>query len=184
MGRTKALVEVDGVPMARRVADALEGVGCDPVVVYGGDPVELGPLRVEVVEERFPGAGPVGGVAGAVSWAEGHDDGRGAVSAVLVVACDLPELDRATLGRLLDADRDADVVVAHTGRREPLCALWPLSSAGAVLRAFEDGVRAMHELLDVLSVTEVAVRPRALLNVNRPEDLPEADEPGVHASQG
>ena len=35
MGRTKALVEIDGVPMAARVAAALAGAGCESVVLLG-----------------------------------------------------------------------------------------------------------------------------------------------------
>ena len=36
MGRTKALIEIDGQPMARRVAMSLTAAGVAPVVIYGG----------------------------------------------------------------------------------------------------------------------------------------------------
>ena len=171
MGRTKALVEVDGIPMADRVLDALSSVGCDPLIVYGGDPLELARLGAPVVADRHRGEGPVGGVEGALRWMGDVDDPGGPVDAVLVLACDLPDVDGDALRVLLDAARGTDVVVAHTGRREPMCALWPLSRADDVAAAFEDGVRSMHELLDHVAAVEVAVPARALRNVNRPEDV-------------
>ena len=37
MGRDKATLPVDGVPMAARVADALRRAGAEPVLAVGGD---------------------------------------------------------------------------------------------------------------------------------------------------
>ncbi len=87
MGRTKALVEVDGTPMASRVADALSAAGCEPVVLYGGDPIELAPLDRPVLPDRYPGEGPLGGILGVLEqFAEPATD-------VLIVACDLAASD-------------------------------------------------------------------------------------------
>ena len=48
MGRDKAFVEVDGAPMAQRVARAMRGAGALEVVCVGGDAGD--------VADAFPGA--------------------------------------------------------------------------------------------------------------------------------
>jgi molybdenum cofactor guanylyltransferase len=167
MGRTKALVEVDGAPMATSVAAALRSAGCTSVVALGGDPEELMPLDVPVVPDDHPGEGPLGGIATALRLFGAAD--------VLVVACDLPFLGTDELGRLVDGARrhgDADVVVAWSGRREPTCALWRPSARAVVATAFDGGERAVHAVLDTLAVVEVELPAAALRNINAPTDLP------------
>ena len=170
MGTHKALVEVDGVPMAGRVATTLERAGCDPVVLIGGEPGLLRPLGRKVLPDVHGGRrGPVAGIHTALSEL-GAD-------AVLVAACDLPDLDSSTVGALREAwsmpIETPDVVVAHTDRREPLCAIWSSRCAeplGEVLALGRDP--SVREILEVLSkVVEVAVPAERLRNVNTPDDL-------------
>ena len=170
MGRTKALVDVDGTPMTRRVIVALEEVGCTAVTAIGGDPAELAALGVPVIPDDHPGEGPLGGIATALRR---HEADPGAE--VLVVACDLPFLRSGDLGLLVAAaaaNPEADVVVARTRRREPGCALWRPSSHAAVRAAFDSGERAVHRVLDGLRTVEVDLPESALRNINAPGDLP------------
>jgi molybdopterin-guanine dinucleotide biosynthesis protein A len=67
MGVDKATIPVDGVAMARRVADALAAAGCSPVSAIGGDPAELGRLGLDTVIDRYPGDGPLGGILTALA---------------------------------------------------------------------------------------------------------------------
>ncbi len=69
-GIDKALVEVGGVAMARRVADALRAGGAEPVVAVGGDRSALGRIGLDGVDDRHPGEGPLGGVCTALAAAE------------------------------------------------------------------------------------------------------------------
>ena len=170
MGRTKALVEVRGVPMGRRVASALEGAGCSTVVAYGGDPAELAPLGVQVLPDRHPAAGPLGAIVGLIDLFGGDD----AAGGILVVACDLAYLDAADLEPLVAANRarpDADVVLAVGVRREPTCAIWRPAVRSRLRSRFDGGERAIHRVLDELEVVEVPVAAAALRNINTPDDL-------------
>lgn len=163
MGRTKALVEVDGAPMASLVCRTLREVPCDEVFLVGGDPVELSVLDLTVVADRHPGAGPVGGILTALHHASTEQ--------VLVVACDLPYLTSDTLNRLLERADATHVVVARTDRIQPMIAVWPQSTTADVERAFASGIRSIHRLLDELEVSEVSVDPADVVNVNTPNDL-------------
>lgn len=173
MGRDKAFVEVDGLAMVERALDALSSAGCSPLVVVGGDEDRLRRLLAGRAEhrradatwiaDRWPGEGPLGGIATALA----HTG-----SPTLVIATDLPALDTTTLSALL-AHRDdpVDVVVAGSGRLEPLCALWLASAAPVVDELFRRGERAVHRAVARLRSCIVDVAPAALRNVNRPDDL-------------
>lgn len=166
MGRTKALIEIDGVAMAVRVAATLRAAGFSDVVLVGGDAEELATLGLPVVDDLFPGEGPVGGLLTALR----HFDGRD----VLLVPCDVPFLDTESVERVRRAfdDSTVDVSVARTDRIEPLCALWRSNAGVQVQRAFDGGTRAMHRVLHELVVGEVDVDVGALRNLNHPGDLP------------
>lgn len=182
MGRDKAFVEVDGAAMVERALDALVAAGCAPLFVVGGDETRLRallaarpgraeragsagrtPVAVEWIADRWPGEGPLGAILTAL--------GR-TLAPTVVVATDLPALDAPTVRALLDpAVSEVDVVVASTGRPEPLCARWSPSSLPALQARFDAGERAVHRAIADLRSVEVPVDAAALRNVNRPDDL-------------
>jgi molybdopterin-guanine dinucleotide biosynthesis protein A len=169
MGRTKALIEVDGVALATRVAAAMAEIGCMPVCALGGDPDELAPLGLDVIPDRWPGEGPLAGIICALESAQ--SDGQ---SDVIVLACDLPDIGSSDLRLLVDAaDRspEADVIVATTDRVEPGCAIWRTSALGGLRERFEDGERAVHRVFGDLDVVAVPLPAAALRNINAPGDL-------------
>ncbi len=166
MGVDKALLPVDGVPMVRRVVDALLGGGCDRVVLVGHERVDPAVAGLIVHPDDHPGQGPLGGVCTALHRLEGD---------LVIVACDLPDLDATTVRRIAwaGARPDVDVAVARTAddRRHPTCARWNHSAAPTVDAAFTAGRRSLHEVLALLRVLDVAVDDLALRNVNLPSDL-------------
>ena len=171
MGRTKALLDIDGVPMARRVADALALAGCATVIAYGGDPVELEPLGMPVLPDRHPASGPLGGVLGVLELFQASEVEAGGV---FVAACDLPALRGDDLAGMVDAmwrHRDADVIVARTTRIEPACAIWRPAATDRVRAIFDAGERALHRAIEQLESVEIAVEAQALRNMNTPDDI-------------
>jgi molybdopterin-guanine dinucleotide biosynthesis protein A len=173
MGRTKALIEVGGVAMGSRVAQALRDAGCSEVLAYGGDADELAPLGLDVRPDRYPATGPLGGVLGLLESlaAEATD----AVDALVVVAaCDLPSLRGDVLLALIDAlraDPAVEVAVARTSQIEPACATWRVSAARRLRELYASGERALHSAIGQLESVEVDVDPAALVNINTPDEL-------------
>ena len=170
MGRPKALIDVDGSPMVVRVAEALSAAGCAPVRLIGPIPSDMALLPDDeaypLVEDRWPGEGPLGGVITALLDVGGD---------VVVAACDLPDLDAVTVRAIRDAcgaDR-ADAVVATTDRLEPALARWNHRALDPLTAIFATGERALHTALGLLDIVEVAVDPAAMRNVNTPGDLGE-----------
>jgi len=168
MQRDKAALHYEGRPQLARAMDLLQ-----PLVVRGFisvrqdqqcDPVRSG---YEAIADHLPELGPIGGIHAAL---HAYPD-----KAWLILACDLPFLDRATLERLI-AERDpAQLATAYRssldGLPEPLCAIYEPASRAALAQWIEQGERcprkflAQHEvrLLDLASV-------RALDNINTPEE--------------
>ncbi|MEY2567005.1 MAG: hypothetical protein QOE35_1534 [Actinomycetota bacterium] len=157
MGRDKALLEVDGRPMARIGADALWEAGASDVFAVGGDVVGLGAAGIRTVPDRWPGEGPLGGLVSALDAAT--------ADVVVVLACDLPvitgEAVTAVLSALAPDNRrgpDAAVPVVE-GRDQHLLAAWRRSTALVHLQAaFEAGERAIWRAVNGLTVIPVTLR--------------------------
>lgn len=165
MGADKALVPVDGRPMAVRVADALWEAGCHPVWCQGGDADALASLGLEVHPDRLPGEGPVFAI---------HDALNHAASDIVVTACDLVDLDAETVRAVIDGGRAAgpDVVaVASASGRHHLLSYWPRSVAGRLEVLVAEGVRSYGDALAAFGAVDVEVEPVAIRNINRTDDL-------------
>lgn len=171
MGRDKALVDVDGTPMVLRVAAALREAGCEPVVAIGGDRAALEALGLVVVDDLFPGEGPLGAVITALAGTS--------ADVVIVASCDLPRLTAPTVGALLAAmpgepgATGPEVALARTDRPHPTCAAWRRSVLPALQQVFAAGERRLSSALAVLRTAEIQADAQDLANVNTPGDLPQ-----------
>jgi molybdopterin-guanine dinucleotide biosynthesis protein A/rhodanese-related sulfurtransferase len=169
MGRDKALLEVDGRPLAAIAAAALVEAGADgPVLAVGGNGAALRRLGLEPVPDRYPGEGPLGAVLTALAVAR-HD-------VVVVLACDLPGADTTAVALVvaaLAATTRADVAIPVVdGWGQPLHAAWRRSARARVGAAFDGGERALHRALRGLTtVTVFGVASRAVADVDTPADL-------------
>ena len=167
MGRDKALLEVGGRPLATLAGDALRGAGAAEVLAVGGDGEALAGLGFRAVADRWPGAGPLGGVVTALE-AAGED-------VVVVLACDLPGVTVAAVAAVLDGlAGGADAAVPEVeGRRQVLLAAyrrWPCLPVLAA--ALDAGERAVHRALAPLVVAPVTlVDPAWAADVDTPADL-------------
>ncbi len=187
-GSDKASAVVAGRPMLQLVAEALAQV-CESLVVVraGGQqlpPIDVG-APVHVVDDRWPGRGPLAGLA----------SGFPAVSTeyCFAASCDAPLLQPGLVRFLAERAAGHDIALVETGGHlNPLAAVY---RASACLHAFESAVER-GELkitdafggLDVVLVSEEEARiadPGLLSfwNANRPEALAEIEtllhEPGA-----
>lgn len=164
MGTDKALIEIDGIPMAERVARVLEAAGCDPVVFIGGDPA-LADSGRRHVPDRWPGEGPIGGVITALAAVFRSD-------VVVVAACDLPDLTVDAVRAVIGDEPDPDTIrVGDSGRIEPMLACWPTSLGRDTDPASGPITGPLHAWIAAHNAVRVPVDPAAVRNVNRPGDL-------------
>jgi molybdenum cofactor guanylyltransferase len=172
MGRDKALIEIGGVPLVVRVASALSDAGAVDVRTVGGDADVLSGLGLRTVADRWPGAGPLGGIVTALS--EMESDGI-----VLVAACDLvdptPSTMTATVRALGDSPGASVAAPTLAGRRRWDQAAWRTTALAPLTRQFESGERAVHRAVTAADLTIVEVHevaPSSLLDADTPADLP------------
>jgi molybdopterin-guanine dinucleotide biosynthesis protein A len=170
MGCDKALLDYHGVPQGRWTGKLLEEV-CERVYYSCREGQDLGPgpdLSELRIHDREEGMGPIGGILLAH---EKHPD-----TAWLVLACDLPRLNRETLQQLLDA-RDKEQIVtafksAHDGLPEPLGAIYEPTAFTPLKEAFEGGLKCPRRfLINSQNVLLVDLFDKtALDNANTPEE--------------
>ena len=168
MGADKATIEVCGLPMARRVADALHAAGARPVVAVGGDATALTAAGLRVEPDRHPGEGPLAAVAQAL-------DGAGP-SVVAVLACDLLRPDAPTILQLVArrGASDADVAVPVVdGRPQWAHAVWHARVAGVLGDVYAAGERSLGAATAGLHTAFLDLDdPTTTADADRPEDLP------------
>jgi molybdopterin converting factor subunit 1 len=123
--------------------------------------------RFERIVDRHQDIGPIAGVLAAQS---AHP-----LAAWLVLACDLPLLDNASLEYLLRSRDPARLATAyrssHDALPEPLCAIYEPASAAALTAHLAAGSNCPRKFLrsaDVKLIDEP--NPRALDNINTPEE--------------
>jgi molybdopterin-guanine dinucleotide biosynthesis protein A len=175
MGRDKALVVVAGAPLVVRPVAALEAAGAARILAVGGDLGRLRTLGIEAVTDDHPGDGPLGGILTAFRHADGEP--------VVVLACDLPEIDGPVITAVLDAlAASPGAAVAWPevgGTAHVLVAAWrPAVATAHLATAFASGERSVRRAAGALTRVVVdGVPATALRNANRPGDLTDVGRP-------
>lgn len=169
MGTDKATLEVDGIPMATRVAQAATRAGADEILLVGGTQARAKKLQGTWKKDAFPGEGPLGGVITALKSAT-HDS-------VVVLSCDMPFITDSVITSLVRGLSDAQASVGRTDRLNWLCSAWSTDECLTTLQSvWKRKERAVHRAAVLLDVAEVPVPAVAVRNINTPEDLVEPDE--------
>jgi molybdopterin-guanine dinucleotide biosynthesis protein A len=147
-GRDKALVEVGGIPMLKRMIELLESVTNQVKIVAA--PGKYAAFGAEILKDRWPGEGPLGGIITAL-----EDAAQSAARPGwnLILSCDMPFLTREWLIFLGErtAKSPAQVILPHSASGpEPLCACWQTGAAAKLRSGFERGVRKVTEGIALL----------------------------------
>jgi molybdenum cofactor guanylyltransferase len=168
MQRDKAALTYAGRTQLERAMALLTPLVARAYVSVRTDQAEE-PLRSRFAQipDTHVNLGPIAGLLAAQA--------RHPNAAWLVLACDLPLLDEATLVHLLRARAPARAATAYRSSRdglpEPLCAIWEPRSALALTAYVAGGGQCPRKFL-LSADTELIDEPdpRALDNVNTPEE--------------
>ncbi len=158
MGRDKARIPIEGVPMALRTAATLRLGGCERVHIVGREPSlrNLGlPLIMDELEIRHP----LSGVSAALSqipeeW-------------VLIAPCDLIHLTPADVQALVSFG--APCVACSRAQRHPLLAILPSAWAR---RANDLALAGAPSMALTEELPAIELPPVSLTDANTPADLP------------
>lgn len=170
LGRDKAGVAYDGSTLLERAVALLGGLtAAVHVSVRDGQRDEPLRARFALVVDELDGCGPAAGLVAAHRLLPD--------SAWLVLACDMPQVTRSLLGRLVasrDPGRDATAFrAAADGLPEPLCAIYEPATL-ARFRALVEagGDPSPRRWLGSQDIRLLDAPPaRALDSINTPEEL-------------
>lgn len=165
----KAIAELDGEPLIRRVTERVADV-VDEVVINcrreqrGGIETALSGLEYRVAVDPVPGRGPVAGVGTGCRLARG--------TWTFVTACDMPFLQPEIVERLFDAAEADGVVPWVDGHRQPLAGVYrterAVDAAGTTLRT---GSGSMRDFVDRLSIVTDSAPTRVLSDIDTRAEL-------------
>jgi molybdopterin-guanine dinucleotide biosynthesis protein A len=174
MGTPKSWLGFGGRPLLAVLVERMLAHFPEAVVVSAPGQ-DLPPTPARVVHDENPGEGPVAGLV----------VGLREVTRPLafVTSCDVPFLDPALVGHLLEQSAGFDVVVPEwEGRLHPLLALYRTTVQPLLARQLAEGRRRPVDLFDRVPtriVPEAELRAldpegRSFLNMNTPEDYARA----------
>ena len=170
MGTDKAFLELDGQTMIRRVLGLAHAVAPEPRIV--GSAAKFRAFA-NVVEDEFPGCGPLAGIQAALRASKEEWN--------LILAVDMPFVAVAFLQHLVRqaAASDAWVTVPRAeGRWQPLCAVYRREFAEIAEQSLREGkykIDPLFHRVKVYSIEEHELRARGFSrdmfrNLNTPED--------------
>lgn len=149
MGRDKARARIGGRTMLARVREIAATTG----------------LRVSVIRrDAVRRCGPLGGIITGFR--------RSRADALLFLACDMPFITPALLQRVLNASHDGvRSVFASTREGEGFPFLLPRSALPIVEQQVEREEFSLRKLARSIGSGQLRVSPRAVININTPEEL-------------
>ena len=139
------------------------------IVLVGGPERHIG--DVEVIPDRLPGTGALGGLYTALVSATSNR--------TLVLACDMPYVTGPFLEFLATTGCDCDATVPRDRLGlHPLCAVYARSAAPTIRRALDLGVRRVREaiaplrmhLIEGPALEAFDREGRLLTNINTPDE--------------
>lgn len=176
MGTDKAFLEFKGRTLLANALELGRAVAAEVRIV--ADPAKFADFGT-VVEDMYPGRGPLGGIHAALKSSE--------TDLNLMIGVDLPLLELRLLQYLVEAadESGAVVTVPRVGKHyEPLCAVYRKGFAAWAEDALATGLNKIDALFAKVSVRTVEEQeltshhfsPKMFRNVNTPEDWKLAQE--------
>ncbi len=171
MGRNKALMQLGGERLVDRVVRTLREV-CAELLMVTNNPEVYADTGIRMVGDVWPDKGSLGGIYSGLYHAT--------TPYCLVVACDMPFLQAASLRYLIESIGDHDVVMPDvSGEQQPLHAIYARTCLEPIRRRLEaDRLRIVGFLPDVRvrTITAEELHPfdpelLAFQNLNTPEEF-------------
>ncbi|MFI5089990.1 MAG: molybdenum cofactor guanylyltransferase [Terriglobales bacterium] len=171
MGTDKAFLQFEGRTLLARALDLLRAL--TPEVRIVGPAAKFAP-HGRVIEDVYPGRGPLGGIHAALSVSTTELN--------LILAVDLPFVSEPLLRFIVEQARAADAVVTVpriAGGYQPLCAVYRRAFATLAQAALEAGRNKIDALfadttariLEEPELSRFAFSAMMFDNLNTPEDL-------------
>lgn len=168
MGHDKGMIEWHGRPQRYHIADLLAQVCSEVYISCRADQIAEIPADYKTLIDKQSNGGPFEAIIGALESSPG--------TAWLVVACDLPLVDLASLEYLVKHRNTAKLATAYIGSQdlpEPLIAIWEPASLEKLLSYRQEDISCPRKsLIKMGSQVELIAPPKKeiVLNANTPDE--------------
>jgi len=169
MGTDKALIEIDGTPMAQRCTQALAAAGLSPVLIVGGEPRSFEGWDAVHVDDQWAGEGPLGGIISAFRSVD--------TDLLMVVPCDLVNPSAEAIALMIEMVGSHDVAVPIIdGRAQWLFSIWQRRALSVLEAEFSGGTRSIRSAVSALDLCRAVVHratdePDPYLDADTPDQL-------------
>jgi molybdopterin-guanine dinucleotide biosynthesis protein A len=174
MGRDKGSIQWHGKEQQYYMADLLKPLCNEVYISHRNEQEATANDNYKILVDTYTGIGQYGAILSAfrfqpdVAW--------------LVVACDLPLLDKKTLEYLF-ASRDINAMATtfqspYDGLPEPLITIWEPKSYEVLLSYLSNGYTCPRKVLIKTNAAHILqpVDADALMNVNTPDEMAKANQ--------
>ncbi len=174
MGTDKAFLKVAGIPLIERVLQSLKPL-CGTLVIVANEPHRYAGFSAEVVTDVFEQRGPLTGIYSGLL--------RSSDDCNIVVACDMPCLNRELLAFMAGQSDGHDAVIASfNGFLEPLHAVYRRTALPVIetqIKTKGQRIREIYDRLRVRYITEQEIDRfdplrRSFTNLNTMKEYEEA----------
>jgi molybdopterin-guanine dinucleotide biosynthesis protein A len=171
MGTDKAFVPFEGRPLIETVIEQVTGLG-EELILIANQPEQYAHIGVPIFGDVYPDHGPLGGIYTAVHHAR-HPH-------TLIVACDMPWLNRSLLEYMISLRETADIIVPRWEQfPEPLHAIYNKACLPPIetnLKAQRLKITTFFSKVSVRFVSKTEIQRfdsdgRSFANINTPDDL-------------
>lgn len=165
--KTKAFLKINGDTFIHRILLAIADyeekiISCNNFKAYKDFKNEA-----LLVSDSFKEIGPIGGIYSALN--------KSSFSHALIVACDMPFLNKDILNYLGNYDFKEDALIPIVnGKIEPLCGIYKKSSVKIIESMIKDKDYKLMNLLKNLNTKYLDIKDNDnFLNINNPEEYSE-----------
>ena len=171
MGENKAFIEIEGIPIIKRIYDLFEQLFQEVIIVTNQEDL-FSNFKSKIYSDLIPGKGALGGLYTGIVSSSFHYS--------FCVACDMPFIKKSLVEYLIENVGGEDVIVPPTkDGLQPLHAIYSKNCIDPIRRIIEEG---KSKIIDVYNLVNIKIvdekdflcfdpRRESFINVNTPEEL-------------
>ncbi len=171
MGKNKAFIQVEGVPIIERIHDLFRELFQEVIIVTNEKDL-FSNFDSNIYSDLIPDKGALGGLYTGIVFSSFYYS--------FCVACDMPFIKKSLVQYLIENVANEDVIVPRTkDGLQPLHAIYSKNCVDPIRRSIEEGKSKIIDIYDQVNVKIVDEKDflcfdpgrESFINVNTPEEL-------------
>ena len=171
MGENKAFIQIEGVPIIKRIYDLFKELFQEVIIVTNQKEL-FSNFDSKIYSDLIPSKGALGGLYTGIFFSSFHHS--------FCVACDMPFIKKTLVQYLIENMDDEDVIVPRTkDGLQPLHAIYSKNCVDPIRKSIDEGKSKIIDIYDQVNVKIVDEKDflcfdpgrESFINVNTPEEL-------------